>query len=114
MGSDVTKHIVAAIRSAPDRRVPTLRVIQRKISGQERSGDAVLKIARQLVKRDDVPRWIVYELIHHHDGAMAKLNAAILSELWEGTSSWGEVDPFACYLSGVAWREEDDRRARPR
>lgn len=52
-----------------------------------------------------MPRWLVYELVHHHEAAMATLDGAALERLGEGMAAWGEVDPFATYLSGVAWRE---------
>jgi 3-methyladenine DNA glycosylase AlkD len=36
---------------------------------------------------------------------MSRLSAARLNRLGRGLSGWGEVDPFACYLLGPAWRE---------
>jgi 3-methyladenine DNA glycosylase AlkD len=36
---------------------------------------------------------------------MAQLNEARLRQLGRGLANWGEVDAFACYLSGPAWRE---------
>jgi 3-methyladenine DNA glycosylase AlkD len=50
-------------------------------------------------------RFIAYELINHHPGALAHLNAWQLERLGRGIDSWGAVDCFAVYLSGPVWRE---------
>jgi hypothetical protein len=100
--------IAASIRSAPDRRVPTLRTLRRSATSrvEELDGAEVLDLARGMLGPEaGVPRWVTYELVHHHPPAMRLLNAEVLVELGRGMASWGEVDAFACYLSGVAWRE---------
>ena len=94
--------------SAPDRRVPTLRALRREVTGRvkELGGAEVLDLARALLQPETgVPRWFTYELVHHHPPAMGFLDAGTLAELGRGMASWGEVDAFACHLSGVAWRE---------
>jgi 3-methyladenine DNA glycosylase AlkD len=52
-----------------------------------------------------VPRFVAYELISSHRGALASLNARQLAKLAAGMDNWGDVDAFACFLSGPAWRE---------
>lgn len=106
--SDLLRDISGRIESAPDRRVPTLRRIRRKASKrlQHLTGREVLDLAREMLRSaDDVPRWFVYEMVHHHEPAMASLDAGVLADVGQGMHAWGEVDAFACYLSGVAWRE---------
>lgn len=106
--SELVRAVSREVESAPDRRVPTLRRIRREASKrvEELTGHEVLDLARAMLESaDDVPRWLVYEIVHHHAQAMASLDAGVLADLGRGMSAWGEVDPFACYLSGVAWRE---------
>jgi 3-methyladenine DNA glycosylase AlkD len=50
-------------------------------------------------------RFVAYELIRHHAGALSRLSAPQLERLGRGIASWEEVDCFAVYLSGQAWRE---------
>jgi 3-methyladenine DNA glycosylase AlkD len=65
----------------------------------------VLEVASLLLaSHSSVPRWFVYELIHCHPAAMAELDAPMLNELGRGISSWGDVDSFAGYLAGEAWK----------
>jgi 3-methyladenine DNA glycosylase AlkD len=49
-------------------------------------------------------RWFAYELIHDHKPALHSLDATQLERLGQGMASWDQVDTFAPYLSGVAWR----------
>jgi 3-methyladenine DNA glycosylase AlkD len=57
----------------------------------------------------DIPgfahRFVGYELIAHHRGAMASLTETELTLLARGMDSWEKVDTFGCYLAGPAWRE---------
>jgi 3-methyladenine DNA glycosylase AlkD len=88
--------------------VPTLRPIRRAASKEiaRWPGDRVLELAARLLDAPDVvPRWIPYELIHHHGPALEGLDARIVEDLGAGIASWGEVDPFATYVAGVAWRK---------
>lgn len=108
MSDEVAARIVASVRACSDRSVPGLREVRRAVSGQlkELSAEEVLGVAQKLLEQDRVvPPWFAYELVHHHPAALAALDASRLRRLGEGMSSWGDVDPFACYLSGVAWRE---------
>lgn len=65
----------------------------------------VVALALQLVRRAAVPRFVAYELILYHRSALRSLKAKSLEKLGAGNNSWGEVDTFACYLAGPAWRE---------
>lgn len=100
----IAGRLVERVRSCADPAVPTLRKVRRSASREiaSLSGEDVLVVAEAMLA--DVPRWFVYELVHHHGPALDRLDAEWLGRLGEGMSSWGEVDPFACYLSGVAWR----------
>jgi len=99
------RRIVGWVNAIEDRSVPTLRVVRRRASQEiaDLSADQVLSLAERLLA--EVPAWFAYELVHHHRAALAGLDGAWLARLGNGLSSWGEVDAFACYLAGVAWRE---------
>jgi 3-methyladenine DNA glycosylase AlkD len=65
----------------------------------------VLRLASELAEpRSGCPRWFAYELVHHHPAAMSRLTTAWLTRFGGGLASWDDVDPFACYLLGPAWR----------
>jgi hypothetical protein len=85
---------------------PTLRGVRRLHSRelQQWPGTTVLRLASRLIDAGGCPRWLAYELVHHHAGAMLRLSVAWLNRLGSGLSSWGEVDAFGCYLLGPAWR----------
>ena len=101
------EEVADAINSAASRTVPELRRVRRDLSRRVRHQPAqsVVALAEALLHVNDVPRWFAYELVHHHPQARSMLNVSTLERLGDPMSSWGEVDPFAIYLSGVAWRE---------
>ena len=95
-----------AFRDARVRTTAGLRCVRRQWTRAWRDVPAGLLLqAAELLLKDGMPRWIVYELLHHHRPAMAPLTAASLRRLAVGLSSWAEVDPYALYLLGPAWRE---------
>ncbi len=98
-----------ASRIAPQRAgaTPGLRAARREVSRELRacSGADVLKIVLRLLHDEGCPRWLAYEIAHFHEDAMAQLSGPWIERLGAGLSDWGEVDPFALYLLGPAWRE---------
>jgi len=57
---------------------------------------------------------MAYEIILHHRQAQEVLRPKDVSTLGRGIHSWGEVDGFACFVAGPAWREHriSDRQVR--
>lgn len=98
--------IVAQLKLQRAAGVSTLRPLRRVWSRHLRAakGGKVLQLVQSLIDAD-VPRWFAYELGHHHRGAREQLTAARLRSLGRGLAAWDEVDPFAVYLLGPAWRE---------
>jgi 3-methyladenine DNA glycosylase AlkD len=94
-------------RAPGDRSLASLRKVRKAINKRLRpeTGNTVLRLAEQLIQEHTFAQWFVFEVVHHHQAAMEKLNSATLKRLGQHLSGWGEVDPFACYLSGPAWRE---------
>jgi 3-methyladenine DNA glycosylase AlkD len=103
----VVDEIDRAIAAVASTNVSRVRAVRRSTSTTLRaqSPAKVFAVADLLLARDrDYDRFIAYELIAHHDAALDELSASRLRRLGDGMDSWGDVDTFACYLSGVAWR----------
>jgi 3-methyladenine DNA glycosylase AlkD len=96
---------MAAIR-APT--VPLVRTMRRTISARLRTESRadVLALALSLVARDDgFDRFIAYELVAAHRPTMERITAREVNALGKGMDSWDDVDAFASFVSGPAWRE---------
>ena len=65
----------------------------------------MVNVAAALIAHRRVHRFIGDELIASRPDALRTLGRIQLEHLGSGISSWDEVDCFACYLSGPAWRE---------
>ena len=105
---EIAAEIEDRLSRTRERSTPGLRRLRREISRELRAlhGVDVLRAVEGLIQPGGpCPRWFAYEIAHHHRGAMSELSAAWLDRLSRGLSGWGEVDPFACYLLGPAWRE---------
>ncbi|HEV3145369.1 MAG TPA: DNA alkylation repair protein [Gemmataceae bacterium] len=103
----VAQEIEAQIAVAEDRSVPTLRTLRRATNQRLRAFQAadVVELAFELLSSAGVPRWFVYEVVQHHRQALVGLTEAQVQRLGRGLSSWDEVDTFACFIAGPAWRE---------
>ena len=99
--------IRAQLLAAENRTVPTLRKIRRTVTHRVKGLDAedVVRLALQLLSTRVVPKWFTYEVVHHHRHAMAHLTGTQIRQLGNGLAGWSEVDAFACYLAGPAWRD---------
>lgn len=64
-------------------------------------GDQVLEVALQ-IQGDH--RWVAYELVYHHSGAMALIHQDTVLRLAGDLESWGTVDAFCRYIAGPAWQ----------
>jgi 3-methyladenine DNA glycosylase AlkD len=103
----LVEEIEARVDEMPLRNAPVLRSLRREYSRRVEAlpaGD-VVKIAAALIARGRVHRFIGDELIASRPDALAILDRTQLERLGSGISSWDQVDCFACYLSGPAWRE---------
>jgi 3-methyladenine DNA glycosylase AlkD len=96
--------IRARIAALPRRDTASIRSVRREFSRRLAKSEAseVLAAARALL--DSGPRWVAYELVQHHPGAMARMGARELEEFGDGMASWDAVDCFSCYLAGPAWQ----------
>ena len=103
----LVEEIEARVDEMPVRNVPVLRSLRREYSRRVKGlpAENVVKIAGALIARKRVHRFIGDELIASRPDALAILDRTQLERLGSGISSWDQVDCFACYLSGPAWRE---------
>jgi hypothetical protein len=103
----LVKEIENRVAAIPVRSAQVLRTLRREYSQRIKAlaPRDVVKIAAELIVRRRVPRFIGDELIASRPDALATLDLTQLERLGSGFSSWAQVDCFACYLSGPAWRE---------
>lgn len=91
----------------PAQTVPAMRTLRRAWSRQiaDAPPHVVLELAERLTPAGGWERIVAFELVANHPGAMRALTPRRLRVLGRGMQAWGEVDTFACYLAGPAWRE---------
>jgi len=97
----------ARLRAARPGNVPSVRLVRRGLSRDLKSAPAELirAVAFALTARDSsYDRFIAAELVAAHPAAMGSLDADDLRRLGRGMDSWDDVDVFACFLTGPAWR----------
>jgi len=99
LADEITTRLCALSRQTT---VP-MRAVRREFSRRlaNAAPEEVIRLAGQLLDRY---RWVAYELVHHHAGALGLLGAKELQRFARGNDNWGAVDAFACYLAGPAWR----------
>jgi 3-methyladenine DNA glycosylase AlkD len=103
----VCAEIAGRLQSAPQATTP-LRNIRKEFSRQleEWSAGDVTRLALGLLERGGfVNRFVAYELVSNHKGALGSLDTKLVEKLGRGLDSWQAVDTFALYISGQAWRE---------
>lgn len=104
----VLSDLDARLRALRDPATAAVRTVRREISRELRSAPPalVLELADALIERDGTyDRFIAYELVAAHPGSMKALSPSRLRQLGRGIDSWSDVDTFACYVAGPAWRE---------
>jgi 3-methyladenine DNA glycosylase AlkD len=105
----LTAEIKARLSELDGIKTEWLRAIRREFSKRLARVEAsmVVQVALRLLEQPGIAsRFVAYELICHHQGALRSLRTKELRQLGRGIDSWGAVDCFACYLAGPAWREK--------
>ena len=102
--------IDSRIRALPNLKVDSVRNMRKEFSKRlvNTSPQIVVSIAISILRLNRPGfeyRLVAYELVAYHKTALLSLGENELEILGQGISSWGEVDTFACYLAGPAWRE---------
>jgi 3-methyladenine DNA glycosylase AlkD len=104
---ELANEIAATIRGLASVKTEPVRAVRREHSKRlaKASADHVIDIALLLLDERGINRFVAYELVKHHRAAAASVCEKQLEKLGRGLDEWGEVDCFACYLAGPAWRE---------
>jgi 3-methyladenine DNA glycosylase AlkD len=99
--------IEQSLAALPRRNAPSFRILRRAWSKRlrEERGTTILALAQELVPRGFWERVFAYEIIVNHRRAREALRPHSVRRLGRGIQSWGEVDTFAGYVAGPAWRE---------
>jgi len=72
---------------------------------KDASGRSVIALAKRLVPVGFWERAMAYEILAFHRAAQEALTPNDVTLLGRGIEGWGEVDTFAGYVAGLAWRE---------
>ena len=107
---ELVYEIDSRIRALPNLKVENVRSVRKEFSKRlvDTSPRIVVSISIRLIQLDRPGfeyHLVAYELVCYHKDALHSLDDKELELLGQGISSWGEVDTFACYLAGPAWRE---------
>lgn len=91
------------IQGLPRQTTEPVRRVRRDYSRllRDASGGEVLAVAEALLEH---ARWVAYELVHYHPGALSSLDSDLVVRLGRGLDSWEFVDAFGRYVSGPAWQ----------
>lgn len=90
----------------PGSRTDDVRNIRKYYSRLYRKAppETLLEIAEHLFFNEGY-RFVPYELIYYHPGAIALLNTDKVQALSEGINRWDSADIFAQFISGPAWKQ---------
>jgi 3-methyladenine DNA glycosylase AlkD len=104
---EFAREIEAKIRALPSLKTDPVRAVRRAYSKRLTKAPSafVIEVALRLLDAPGVHRFVAYELVKYHPAAAASLREKQLERFGRGLDEWGEVDCFACYLAGPAWRE---------
>jgi hypothetical protein len=102
----LARALTTRVSRLPSRTTPAVRTVRREFSRRiaTHSTDVVLKVAHLLLDaRNDILRFVAYELVAHHPPTFDSLRETDVLALGQGLDSWSSVDCFAMYLSGPLW-----------
>jgi 3-methyladenine DNA glycosylase AlkD len=107
---EVVYEIDSRIRALPNLKTENVRNVRKVFSKRlvNTSPQIVVAISIRLLQLNRPGfeyRFVAYELVAYHKAALRSLGEKDLELLGQGMSGWGDVDTFACYLAGPAWRE---------
>ncbi len=103
----VSRDIARRVEAQKDRSAPALHALRRDLSKRlaECDGQGIVRIALALTKyQDHVFRFVACALVFHRRDALQRLTLKTVEQLGRGIDSWGDVDVFAGYVAGPAWR----------
>ena len=107
---ELVNEIDSRIRALPNLKTESIRSVRKEYSKQlaHTSPQIVVTLSLRLIQLDRPGleyRFVAYELVCYHKAALRSLGEKELELLGQGICRWEDVDTFACYLAGPAWRE---------
>ena len=107
---ELVDEIDSRIRALPNLKAESVRSMRKEFSKRlvNTSPQIVISLSLRLLHLDRPGfeyRFVAYELVTYHKAALRSLGEKELELLGLGISRWEDVDTFACYLAGPAWRE---------
>jgi hypothetical protein len=104
----IAAKIHRSLAAIPGKNVPSVRLLRREWSKRLENlpGRSIIAVAKHLFPLGLWERGLAYEIIVHHRGAQEAIRPSDVAVLGRGIDSWGEVDSFACYVAGPAWRQK--------
>jgi 3-methyladenine DNA glycosylase AlkD len=107
---ELVDEIDSHLHALPNLKIESVRGVRKEFSKRlaNTSPQIVIGLSLRLLQLDRPGfeyRFVAYELVHHHKAAPRSLGEKELELFGLGIDSWGDVDTFACYLAGPAWRE---------
>jgi 3-methyladenine DNA glycosylase AlkD len=106
--NELEQEILVRLSTLSNPNTSAIRRVRKEFSKRVAGAPAevVVELALRLAeKRETVYRFVATELIHFHREAFRRLNSRLVRQLSLGMNSWADVDIFACFISGPAWRE---------
>jgi hypothetical protein len=105
--ANVETEIGSALGTLPRKNASSFHLLRREWSErlEDLPGRSVIALAKRLARLGFWERAMAYEILAYHQGALEGLTPNDVALLGRGMQSWGEVDSFACYVAGPAWRE---------
>lgn len=102
--AETAQRIADELNSLSSPTVLTLRRARRRWSSalQAESPSTVLAVVEPLIRSIN-PRFVAYELVLQHPGALALVDQRIAERLAGDMCSWGDVDAFSTLIAGPAW-----------
>jgi len=102
--AETAQRIADELNAIPSRTVMMLRRARRRWSSalQPESPATVLAVADMLIRTIN-PRFVAYEMVLHHRGALALVDQGVAERLAGDMCSWGDVDAFSTLIAGPAW-----------
>jgi len=107
---ELVDEIDSRICALPNLKAESVRSVRKEISKRlvNTSPQILISLSLRLLHLDRPGfeyRFVAYELVSYHKAALRSLGEKELELLGQGISRWEDVDTFACYLAGPAWRE---------
>jgi len=107
---ELVDEIDSRIRALPNLKAESVRSVRKEFSKRlaNTSPQIMISLSLRLLHLDRPGfeyRFVAYEVVSYHKAALRSLGEKELELLGQGMCRWGDVDTFACYLAGPAWRE---------